>query len=179
MVKKKMKMVKKISKKTNISKSKFCNDNSALKVKIIAKGAEAPSYNYPSDVGFDIRANENIEIFPGAQQRVRTGLVFEIPEGHVGIIRDRAGIVQKMGVHSVAGTFDPGFRGEVSIMMVNNSDETASIEQGMRIAQMIIIPVVKPKIVKVDKLSETERGEKSFGSTGLKELIKLDKKMKK
>jgi dUTP pyrophosphatase len=173
-MKKKVKTIKKA-----VRESRVCNDNSALKVKIIAKGAELPSYNYPSDVGFDLRANEDVSIFPGAQQRVRTGLVFEIPEGHVGIIRDRAGIVDKMGVHSVAGTFDPGFRGEISIMMVNTSDETAAIEKGMRIAQMITIPVTKPKIIRVDKLSNTERGEKSFGSTGLKDLIKLDKDIKK
>jgi dUTP pyrophosphatase len=172
-------MVKKGVKKKVAKKSEFCEDKSALKVKIIARGAEVPSYNYPSDVGFDIRANEDATIFPGAQQRVRTGLVFEIPEGHVGLIRDRLGIVEKMGVHSVAGTFDSGFRGEISIMMVNTSDESASIEKGMRIAQMIIIPVTKPKIIKVEKLTNTERGEKSFGSTGLKELIKLDKKIKR
>jgi len=161
-------------------KKKVIRNNSeiVLKAKIIAKGAEIPKYNYDSDVGFDLRANENVEIFPGAQQRVRTGLVFEIPAGYIGIIRDRAGIVEKMGVHCVAGTFDSGFRGEVSIILVNTADETASIEKGMRICQMIIVPVVKVKITQVEKLSETERGEKSFGSTGLKELVKLDKKMK-
>ena len=150
-----------------------------LKVKPIALGAEIPSYAYKSDVGFDLRANETAKLFPGEQKAIRTGLIFEIPEGHVGLIRDRAGIVQKMGVHTTAGTFDPGFRGEISIILVNLSEETQYVEQGMRIAQMIIIPVVKPKIIEVEKLSDTERGKKSFGSTGLRGIEELNELMKK
>jgi dUTP pyrophosphatase len=84
-----------------------------------------------------------------------------------------------MGVHTAAGTFDPGFRGEVSIFLINLSEETRYVEQGMRIAQMIIIPVIKPKIIEVKELSSTERGDKGFGSTGIKELEKLDKEFKK
>lgn len=165
--------------KSDKIKIKKENSNIILKVKPIALGAEIPCYNYGSDVGFDIRANEMIKLFPGEQKAVKTGLVFEIPEGHVGLIRDRVGIVQKMGVHTTAGTFDPGFRGEVSILLVNLSDETRYIEKGMRVAQMIIIPVVKPKIIEVEKLKETERGEKSFGSTGIKELEEISKMIKK
>jgi dUTP pyrophosphatase len=155
------------------------NSGVILKVKPIALGAEIPSYAYESDVGFDLRANETTKLFPGEQKAVKTGLVFEIPEGHVGLIRDRAGIVQKMGVHTTAGTFDSGFRGEVSIILVNLSEETQYIEQGMRIAQMIIIPVVKPKIIEVEELEDTERGEKGFCSTGMKEIEELKKIMKK
>jgi len=150
-----------------------------IKVKKIARGAELPSYAYKGDVGFDLRANEEIQLFPGEQKEVKTGLVFEIPEGYVGLIRDRAGIVTKMGVHTSAGTFDPDFRGEVSALLVNLSEETRYIEKGMRIAQMIILPVIKPKIIEVKKLSDTERGEKSFGSTGIKEFSKLKKVMNK
>ena len=150
-----------------------------LKVKPIALGAEIPCYAYESDVGFDLRANETVKLFPGEQKVVRTGLVFEFPEGHVGLIRDRSGIVQKMGVHTTAGTFDSGFRGEISIMLVNLSEETQYIEKDMRIAQMIIIPVVKPKIIEVEELSETKRGEKSFCSTGMKSIEELNEMMKK
>jgi dUTP pyrophosphatase len=150
-----------------------------LKVKPIALGAEIPCYAYETDVGFDLRANETVKLFPGEQKAVKTGLVFEIPEGHVGLIRDRAGIVQKMGVHTTAGTFDPGFRGEVSIILVNLSEETRYIEQGMRIAQMIILPVTKPKIIEAEELSSTKRGEKGFCSTGMKEIEELNEIMKK
>ena len=150
-----------------------------VKVKKINSKVELPSYLYDSDVGFDLRANETVKLFPGEQKEVKTGLIFEIPKNHVGLIRDRIGIVSKMGIHTCAGTFDSGFRGEVSIMLVNLSEETKYVEEGMRIAQMIIIPVTKPKIMEVKKLDDTIRGRKSFCSTGLKELKKLEKKIKK
>jgi dUTP pyrophosphatase len=186
-------MIKKILKKNKIKKKnnlEFKEKNSKknskenkenqliIKIKKIDKKVELPSYLYESDVGFDLRANESIKLFPGEQKEVKTGIIIEIPEGCVGLIRDRAGIVTKMGVHTAAGTFDPGFRGEVSIFLINLSEETRYIEQGMRIAQMIIIPVIKPKIIEVKELSDTQRGNKGFGSTGIKELEKLDKEFK-
>ncbi len=145
----------------------------------LSKEAGTPEYALDSDVGFDIKAMEDVTLFPLEQKEVRTGIAIEIPKGHVGIVRDRAGIVQKMNVHTVAGTFDSGFRGEVSIILVNMNDKTVEVEQGMRIAQIIIVPVVKAKMVEVKRLSQTERGEKSFGSTGMKEMIKELNKISK
>lgn len=150
-----------------------------IKVKKIVSNAEIPSYAYSSDVGFDLRAIASQRLFPGEQKEFKTGLIFEIPEGHVGLVRDRAGIISKMGVHTCAGTFDSGFRGEVTIFLVNMSEETQFVEEGMRIAQIIILPVVKPQIVEVKKMNETERGTKSFGSTGMKELKQLTKSLNK
>jgi dUTP pyrophosphatase len=89
------------------------------------------------------------------------------------------GIVTKMGVHTCAGTFDPGFRGEVTIFLVNMSEETQFVEEGMRIAQMVILPVARPEIVEVKKVTDTERGGKSFGSTDIKEIKKLKNSLKK
>ncbi len=149
-----------------------------IKVKKVSLNAEIPSYAYDTDVGFDLRANVSGKLFPGEQKEFKTGLIFEIPEGNVGLIRDRVGIVTKMGVHTCAGTFDPGFRGEVSIFLVNLSEETRYIEEGMKIAQMIFLPVMKPKIIEVKTNTKTERGEKSFGSTDIKELKDLHKKIK-
>ncbi|HNZ52199.1 MAG: deoxyuridine 5'-triphosphate nucleotidohydrolase [Candidatus Diapherotrites archaeon ADurb.Bin253] len=138
----------------------------------ISKSAEAPEYALDTDAGFDLKALESVTIFPFDQKKVSTGIAIEVPEGYVGIVRDRAGIVQKMNVHTVAGTFDSGFRGEVSIMLVNMNDKTIEIEKGMRIAQIILVPIVKAKITEVKKLSSTERGDKGFGSTGMKEIIR-------
>ena len=152
--------------------------NEVIKVKKISRDAEVPSYAYNTDVGFDLRAINSEKLFPGEQKEFKTGLVFEIPEGCVGLVRDRVGIVTKMGVHTSAGTFDSGFRGEVSIFLVNMSDETRYVEAGMRIAQMVVIPVLKPKIVEVKSLSDTERGGKTLGSTGMKELKNLHKMIK-
>jgi dUTP pyrophosphatase len=145
----------------------------------VSKDAKNPEYAMESDAGFDLTSNENVSFFPMEQKAVRTGIVIEIPKGYVGIVRDRAGIVQKMNVHTLAGTFDSGFRGEVSIMLVNMSDETTEIEKGMRIAQMILVPVVMAKLSEVKQLSKTVRGGKSFGSTGMREVVKEIEKISK
>jgi dUTP pyrophosphatase len=150
-----------------------------LKFLKLSKNAEKPEYAFGTDVGFDVKAIENVSLFPLEQKIVRTGIAIEIPEDHVGLVRDRAGIVQKMNVHTVAGTFDSGFRGEVSIMLVNMNEKTVEIEKGMRVAQIILLPVVKAKIQEVKKLSDTERGKKSFGSTGMKEIIRELNKISK
>lgn len=155
------------------------NSEVILKFLKLSKKAETPEYILGTDVGFDLKAIENVTLFPLEQKIVRTGIAMEIPEGYVGLVRDRAGIVQKMNVHTVAGTFDSGFRGAVSIILVNMSEETVEIEEGMRIAQIILIPVVKAKIQEVKKLSNTERGEKGFGSTGIKEIERELKKISK
>jgi|SRR3989344_3381932 len=139
-----------------------------MKVVRLSKEAETPEYVMESDVGFDLRAAEDVSIEPYEQKKVKTGLMIEIPDGHVGLIRDRAGIISKLGVHTAAGTFDPAYRGEVSIVLVNFGEESVRIEKGMRICQMIVLPVVKVKIKDVKSLGKTERADKSFGSTGLK-----------
>lgn len=150
-----------------------------IKIKKISPNAEIPAYAYSTDVGFDLRAITSEKLFPGEQKEFKTGLIFEIPEGHVGLIRDRVGIVTKMGVHTCAGTFDPGFRGEITIFLVNMSEETQFVEEGMRIAQMVILPVARPEIVEVKKVTDTERGGKTLGSTGMKEIKELHKMIKK
>ena len=155
------------------------NSKIILKFMKLSKNAETPEYILGSDVGFDLKAIEDVNLFPLEQKTVRTGIAMEIPEGYVGLVRDRAGIVQKMNVHTVAGTFDSGFRGEVSIMLVNMNDKTVGIEKGMRVAQIILLPVARAKIEEVKKLSDTERGKKSFGSTGMKKIIKELSKISK
>ncbi len=136
-----------------------------------------PEYVFDTDVGFDLRAAETITLAPYEQKPVRTGIVIKIPEGHVGLIRDRAGIITKLGVHTAAGTFDPGYRGEVSVVLVNLSEKTVTVEAGMRIAQMIILPVTRVRIKEVSELEPSERHDRGFGSTGLKEIIKLEKEL--
>ena len=139
-----------------------------LLVKRINKEAVIPSYSFTSDVGLDLIATEDVCFYPMEQKPVKTGLVVSVPEGHVGLIRDRAGIVSKMNVHTVAGTFDPGYRGEVSVILVNFSEKEVEVEKGMKIAQLIILPVTKVKVKEVKTLEETKRGARGFGSTGLK-----------
>src|SRR3989338_6646315 len=157
----------------------MANSKNILKVKKLIAGIELPEYAFPTDVGLDLRAAEAATLAPYEQKAVRTGIAIEIPEGHVGLIRDRAGIITKMGIHTAAGTFDPAYRGEVSVVLINFGEESVSVEPGMRIAQMIIIPVTKVQIKQVKELSETERHDKGFGSTGMKEIIRFEKSMKK
>jgi len=147
-------------------------DENVLNVKKFFHDVSIPEYALDSDVGFDLRANETVSLAPFEQKTVRTGIAVEIPKGCVGLIRDRAGITTKMNVHTAAGTFDPAYRGEVSVVLINFGEETVQIEKGMRIAQMIIIPVVKVKIKEVKALSVTDRYDRSFGSTGMKHIIK-------
>lgn len=142
-----------------------------LEIKKTSKEVFTPEYMFEGDVGLDLRANESVCFLPMEQKVVKTGLIIKIPEGHVGLIRDRAGIVSEMKVHTVAGTFDPDYRGEVSVALVNLGDGEIEIEKGMRIAQLIILPVSKVNVKVVDSLSETSRGSKGFGSTGIKEKI--------
>lgn len=147
-----------------------------LKVKKIFRDSELPEYVLSSDIGMDFRSYESVTIFPLEQKTIRTGVSVEIPEGYVGLIRDRAGIVSKMNVHTAAGTFDPGYRGEVSIVLVNLGETSVEIEKGMRIAQLVIIPAVRVQIKEVQSLSSSKRNDKGFGSTGMKEVVKeLDK----
>lgn len=143
-----------------------------LKVKRFFSDVELPEYALESDVGLDLRANESVSLAPYEQKTVHTGLAIQIPDGHVGLIRDRAGIVTKMGVHTAAGTFDPAYRGEISVVLVNFGEEKVMIEKGMRIAQLIILPITKVKIQEVKSLSLTSRYDRGFGSTGMKGVIK-------
>jgi dUTP pyrophosphatase len=142
-----------------------------LEVKKISKEAFLPEYMMETDVGLDLKANEDVEIFPLEQKIVKTGIALKIPEGCVGLIRDRAGIVSKMNVHTAAGTFDSAYTGEISVVLVNLGEKTIGIEKGMRIAQLVLIPIKKVFVKEVKSLSETLRGEKGFGSTGMKEKI--------
>lgn len=139
-----------------------------LKVKIIDGNAGLPEYSLDSDVCFDIRASETVNIRSLEQKEIRTGLAIEIPHGYVGLVRDRAGIVTKIGCHVIAGTFDSSYREEVTILMINFGVEEIQIEAGMKIAQILVVPVKKLEIEEVKELSQTERSGKKFGVTGLK-----------
>jgi len=160
-------------------KKKEENFEPVLKFLKLSRKASPPEYILKTDAGFDVKAIENVSLFPFEQKIVRTGIALEIPEGYVGLVRDRAGIVEKMNVHTVAGTFDSGFRGEATIMLVNMNDKSVEIEEGMRIAQIILIPIARVRIEEVKKLSETERGKKGFGSTGMKKIVKELNKISK
>lgn len=129
---------------------------------------EAPKYAHTTDAGLDLRAAESLTIDAGKQAIVKTGIKMAIPEGYVGLIWDRSGLAAKHSMHALAGVIDAGYRGEIGIVLRNLGDDSFDVEKGMRIAQLLIQPVLQATLVQVDELSDTSRSGGGFGSTGLR-----------
>ncbi len=131
-----------------------------------------PCYESFSAAGADIRAcladNQPLVIQPGERVLIPTGLSLEIPLGYEGQVRPRSGLSLKTGLLVVnsPGTIDADYRGELKILMGNLGTKEEVIEHGMRVAQLVIAPVVQAKFNQVSQLSETGRGHGGFGSTG-------------
>lgn len=136
-----------------------------LKVKKIHKNAKLPSYGHTGDAGLDLFAAVDVVMDKGQVLSVPTGIQVAVPEGHVGLIWDKSG-VSLQGVHRLAGVIDSGYRGEVKVVLVNLSAQPFAIEKGMKIAQLLIQPINIVKVIAVEDLGETPRGEGGFGSTG-------------
>lgn len=139
-----------------------------LKVKKLTENATIPHYAHPGDAGLDLFSTEQTSIEPSAACLVKTGISLELPAGTEGQVRPRSGLALK---HSVTvlnspGTIDEGYRGEVGVILINHGKTVFTIEQGMKIAQLLIKPVVSANVIEVKELSDTHRGEGGFGSTG-------------
>jgi len=142
-----------------------------MRMKIFRLDKEMPPLGYAKsgDVAFDLRsAEEDYTLKPMEWKVFRTGIKMELPEEHVGNIRDRSGMAAKFGIHTMAGIIDPGFRGEVGVVLINLGGKDFLIEKYTRIAQMLVQPVTIVTFDEVEELSTTERGEGGFGSTGQK-----------
>lgn len=131
-----------------------------------------PSYESSHAAGMDIRAaiEEPVELQPGQRMLIPTGLQMALPQGYEAQIRPRSGLAYRNGVTmlNTPGTIDSDYRGEVKVLAVNLGDEPFVIRRGDRIAQMVIAPVIQATIQEVEELTETERAEGGFGSTGVK-----------
>ncbi len=144
-----------------------------MKVNIVNKSKHPlPKYETHASAGMDLRANidEPVEIAPLERVLVPTGLYMELPVGYEAQVRPRSGMAVKHGISvlNTPGTIDADYRGEIRVILVNLSNETYTIHDGDRIAQMIISAHVQAQWVEVDVLSETERGAGGFGHTGNK-----------
>lgn len=137
-----------------------------IRIQRLDKGVELPKYHYQHDIGLDLPAGENVVIGPGQKVVVKTGLKIAIPENHAGLIWDRSGLAAKNSITTLGGVLDPGYRGELKVIMVNLGKESFKVEKGMRIAQMLVQPVANLPMVEVEELDDTHRGEKGFGSSG-------------
>ena len=132
--------------------------------------AVLPAYGTAAAAGLDLTADlaAPITIAPGGRAGVGTGLALELPVGFEAQIRPRSGLARDAGltVLNAPGTIDADYRGEIIVLLINHGDAPVEIRSGMRIAQMVIAPVVQAQIQLVEALSATERGTGGFGSTG-------------
>jgi len=134
----------------------------------ISEHAVVPARAYDGDAGLDLAASERVELAPGTRAVVGTGIAVAIPEGHAGFVQPRSGLAANHGITIVnaPGLVDSGYRGELRIVLLNTDrDETFVVEPGMRIAQLVVLPVATPVPVEVAELPASERGERGFGSS--------------
>jgi len=139
-----------------------------LKVKKINNEAKIPTKGHPGDAGIDFYTTETVIFPPGGQMRVPTGIAVEIPEGHVGLIWDKSSVSFNLGLKIMGGVIDAGYRGEIIMNFLNTSNKEVLLDQGQKIAQLIIQKFEDCDIVEVSELTDTVRGIGREGSTGHK-----------
>ena len=134
--------------------------------------AVVPVYGTPYAAGADLRAvcDGSVTIQPNESVLVHTGIAMEIPEGLVGLVYARSGLAAKRGLApaNCVGVIDSDYRGEIMVALHNHSEHAQTIENGERIAQLVIAPYVSAEFIEAQSLSDTDRGQGGFGSTGTK-----------
>jgi dUTP pyrophosphatase len=139
-----------------------------LPIRRLRDDAVVPTKAYAGDAGLDLSACERVELGPGERATVGTGLAVAIPEGYAGYVQPRSGLAQRHGITIVntPGLVDSGYRGELRVILLNtDAQEPFVVEPGMRIAQLVVLPVPFFEPVEVDELPESERGVRGFGSS--------------
>lgn len=143
-----------------------------VKVTRLPHGADLllPAYQTADSAGMDLMAAiaAPVTLAPGERRLIATGLAIALPSGYEAQIRPRSGLALRDGISQVnaPGTIDADYRGEIGIILINHGDTAFEITPGMRIAQMVVAPVVQAHWREVDSLDETDRGDSGFGSTG-------------
>lgn len=141
-----------------------------LPVRRLRADAILPTRAYDGDAGLDLAACERVELGPGERATVGTGLAVAIPPGHAGFVQPRSGLAARHGITIVnsPGLVDSGYRGELKVVLQNTDPrETFVVEPGMRIAQLVVVPVPGVAVVEADELPSSERGENGFGSSAV------------
>jgi dUTP pyrophosphatase len=140
-----------------------------LPVRRLRADAVVPARAYDGDAGLDLAACERVVLEPGARALVGTGLAVAIPHGYAGFVQPRSGLASRHGLTIVntPGLVDSGYRGELMVVLLNTDrEQTFVVEPGMRIAQLVIVPVPAVVPLETDELPETERGARGHGSSG-------------
>jgi len=133
--------------------------------------AVLPARAHSGDAGFDLSACEEVTIGVGERAAVGTGIAVEIPEGHAGLVVPRSGLALRHGISMVnaPGVIDAGYRGEVRLLLLNTDSQSPfTVEPGMRVGQLLVVPVADVDVVETDEVTATERGVGGFGSSGLR-----------
>jgi dUTP pyrophosphatase len=139
-----------------------------LAVRRLRPEAVLPERAYAGDAGIDLAACDRHELGPGERAVVGTGLAVAIPDGFAGFVQPRSGLAARHGISVVnaPGLIDSGYRGEIRVVLLNTArGERFLVEPGMRIAQLVVLPVPELELVEVDELPESERGARGFGSS--------------
>lgn len=140
-----------------------------IEISLTESGAREPERAHAGDAGWDLRATEGARLGPGERVAIGTGVSIAIPEGLAGLVLPRSGTALTHGIALVnsPGLIDSGYRGEIRVLLLNTDPQTEfTVEPGDRIAQLVFIQLPHVDLRKVDQLSDSERGESGFGSTG-------------
>jgi dUTP pyrophosphatase len=139
-----------------------------LPIQRLRQEAIVPERAYAGDAGLDLAACERVELGPGERALVGTGLAVAIPDGYAGFVQPRSGLAARHGLTVVnsPGLVDAGYRGELRVVLLNtDAAERFVVEPGMRIAQLVVLPIPQLELVEVDELPASERGVRGFGSS--------------
>ena len=139
-----------------------------LEIIKLHEAAIIPHYAHSGDAGLDLFSSDEVEILPGDTQLVKTGIAIALPPNTEAQIRPRSGLALKhsLTVLNSPGTIDSGYRGEIGIILINHGKTTFKVLPGMKIAQMVIAPIIKVEVTVVTELDDSARGSDGFGSTG-------------
>jgi dUTP pyrophosphatase len=139
-----------------------------LEVRLLNADAVAPARARSGDAGYDLRATERVSIPQEGRRLVGTGIAIALPEGVAGLVTPRSGLAIEHGLTllNAPGLIDPGYRGEIKVILHNTSERRYTVEIGDRIAQLLLVPYWSPELEVVDALPASERGGDGFGSSG-------------
>ncbi len=137
-----------------------------IKIKKLREDAVLPSYAHEGDAGMDLFSCEDYILKAGERRLFKTGLSIELPRGYVSLIWDKSGLAFKHGITVLGGVIEYTYRGEYRVILLNTSEKDFNIKKGDKIAQLLIQPICNAEIEETGVLSETERGEGGFGSSG-------------
>lgn len=128
-------------------------------------GAYKPTRAFPTDAGLDIYSPVRAIVEPNESVIIDTGVHVELPPGTVGLIKSKSGLMTKHGITS-DGTIDEDYRGSIRVILFNHGSDFYIVEKGDKISQLVVLPIYRPDVELVEHLTDTERGENGFGSSG-------------